>query len=161
MSPAAELFDKYSELVALRMEVGTAAHSVRERLQRLAARFPGALRELDALPFDELARRKDAVKRAMDSGDAAPWMDRMARYHRLLSGALVAKRWLSRRGSDEDRAGAFENDNAATDAIAWRDSLDEVSRPPDGRLSTLALRRVARERDEDDEIVRTSLLRAV
>lgn len=88
---ARDLLAKYRELEALRRHAreGTLADP-RPRLRALAARFPGALRELDRLPDDELRARIRALS-ADDVALAPPsWLEPLARYHAALCRALGA-----------------------------------------------------------------------
>src|SRR4051812_9379411 len=64
--------------------------SDRARLRALANEFPGALRELDPLPTDEIARRAAAL----ESGARESWMDWLGDFHDLMRVALEVKRTL-------------------------------------------------------------------
>ena len=113
-----------------------AEHDPQRRLAALAARFPGALRELDDLPLDEISRRIDDLARAhRDPSHARPWMHAMTRFHALARGALFAKRSLA------DGASA----HWPAEAHPWRDDLARVQRPPRGRLMDLVYERLATE----------------
>lgn len=74
--------------------------------RRLAARFPGALKELDRLPLDEIDRRAAELGEAARSGAVAPWMRAALAYHAALREMLAAKR----RG---ERVEACEGTNGA------------------------------------------------
>jgi hypothetical protein len=85
-----EMVAKYDEIARLRR--GDADGSIvdpRPAMRALAARFPGALRELDRLTMAEIERRlahlRD-VKRAVT--DEAPWVALVARFHRLMRDEL-------------------------------------------------------------------------
>jgi hypothetical protein len=96
MFAAAEAFErltrKYAELLALRAEA-LSAEEARPRLRALAREFPGALRELDALPMAELERRHRAFVAAAQTGTAGEaWMVWMVAYHDALRLALAHKR---------------------------------------------------------------------
>lgn len=92
-------------------------------LRAFAAEWPGALRELDALPTDEIERRAHACEVAED----APWIAWMARYHELMRAALAIRRGDEAvRASDEDFARA-------------------VRRPRHGRLNVVIFAELARE----------------
>jgi hypothetical protein len=87
-----KLTRKYAELLALRAEP-LSAEQARPRLRALAREFPGALRELDALPMAELERRHRASAAAAQTGTAGePWMLWMIAYHDALRVALTHKR---------------------------------------------------------------------
>lgn len=149
-----ELRSKYVEMLAMRVEHERGTEDVREvrgRMGRLAATFPGALREIDELPLVEIRRRVRALTRVLGEGTApAPWMIAMARFHALTRGALVAKRWLrGRKRVDDLVAARFVRDVAglpfASDALAWRKELDVIASPPHGRLMGAVFRRLAKE----------------
>lgn len=94
----------------------------RAQLRAFAAEWPGALRELDTLPTDEIARRA----RACADGDDEPWMAWMARYHALMRAALAI-----RRGDD---AGDIDDEFARA-----------VRQPRHGRLNVVVFARLASE----------------
>jgi hypothetical protein len=96
MTPAAlaPLAAKYRRMLALRH----AGAGDRAALRALAADFPGALRELDTLPTDEIARRAEATA----AGVFEPWMEWMLAYHALMRAALLLKRRLAAGGSVDD-----------------------------------------------------------
>lgn len=87
------LADKYATLAAMRRSE-EAGEPPRENAfyQRLAARFPGALKELDRLRLDEIERRAIALAEAASGGDQADWMVAVAAYHARLRELLAAKR---------------------------------------------------------------------
>jgi hypothetical protein len=133
----AELRSKYEEMRSLRVNAGG---DPRPRLAALAARFPGALRELDALPLDEIDRRIDALSRAeTEPGSAETWMHAMTRLHALARGILFAKRSIG--DAPSARTGWPD------EARVWGDDLARVARPPRGRLMDLVYERLATELD--------------
>ncbi len=147
-----ELAGKYAEIVRLRLEHAAGdATDPRPSLARLAARFPGALREIDALPLAVLTARHDALLRAAEDPAAhAPWMSATIHFHRLARGALGAKRWLrGKKQVDAPLRAAFEEALVAgtldRDASAWSERLQEVAAPPRGRITALVLARLAEE----------------
>lgn len=104
-------------------------------MARLAARYPGALRELDALPLAAIRSRIAALSRAeRDASRVARWMIAQSRFHSLARGALAAKRWLAERKGGLPHA-----------ASAWKADLDRIAKPPRGRLMDLVHARVAAE----------------
>jgi hypothetical protein len=147
----ARLRDKYERMLKLRHDhmADTEPPDVRAHLKRLAEEFPGALREIDELPVEELRRRIDALAEAeRDAGSIAPWMTATHLYHALTRGALCAKKWLAGRkivGASE-RA-AFESEAGALcyaeDARAWAEDLSHIAAPPRGRLTELVFARMA------------------
>jgi hypothetical protein len=119
----------------------------RDAFRRVAARFPGALRELDATPADVLGARAAAVEAALAAhlrGDPPPpdarWIDVVLDFHETLRRALAVKLWLARR---------IGKDGAVTDAVLAearaqfpdggvdRALLERHHHPPGGRVLNL------------------------
>lgn len=145
-----ELFGKYSEMLRLRREDAEGSGGdPRRALLRLAHRFPGALRELDEHPMEVLESRHAALDRARSGAVVQPWMVASARFHRLMRGALAAKRWLrGRRDVDEAVIASFRETlpslSCPADAALWGDDLRALVSPPRGRMSEVVLGRVGR-----------------
>jgi len=143
---------KYVEMLSMRMEHRSGDEDearARERMARLAARFPGALRELDELEL-RVIRARIAGLDAVLAGRAEieEWMEAIATFHSLARGALHAKRWLGgRKRVDAALASAYERQAAqfefSNDALRWSRALDRIARPPRGRLLDLIFARVA------------------
>jgi hypothetical protein len=132
--PLSDLRAKYEEMLALR-RAGHAGDP-RPRLRALAARFPGALREIDELPLDRIEQRISELARAeRDPSGATPWMRAMARFHALTRGVLFVKKNLGAPGA------------WPVEAELWRADVARVARPPRGRLMDLVYERLARELD--------------
>ena len=94
-----ELRAKYEEMRALRV-TDDGSYDPRERMAALAARFPGALREIDTLPLDEIERRIEALTQAeRDPARASKWMLAQLRFHALVRDYLHAKRSRDPAGS--------------------------------------------------------------
>jgi hypothetical protein len=93
----AALREKYEEMRELR-RTDDGSYDPRERMAALAARFPGALREIDTLPLEEIERRISALANAeRDPSHAMPWMRAQSRFHELVRAALATTRernWL-------------------------------------------------------------------
>ena len=145
----ADLRLKYEEMLRLR-----ALHDAgdeldpRRAMAALAARFPGALREIDELPLVEIRARIDALRTAEGDGSRVVlWMRAIHRFHALTRGALCAKRWLA--GAKTADVNAFARDLPtlcyADDARAWSGDLDKIARPPRGRITDLVFARIATE----------------
>jgi hypothetical protein len=84
---------KYQVMSELRAAgAGDETPEDRAALKALAAEFPGALRELDTLATDEIARRAQALEGAAESGQPEAWMQWMHAYHRLMRDALRVRR---------------------------------------------------------------------
>lgn len=134
----AALAEKYREMIALRAERGPRDD---RRLRRLAARFPGALRELDRRTDASLAERLDACERALEGNEPPPWAELQLAFHGWMRLALA----LRAAGARElEAARAFATTYAPTLAgDPPREMLDDARlaqlvRPPDGRLSRAA-----------------------
>jgi hypothetical protein len=147
---------KYVEMLAMRMEDAAAEEEterVRVRMAELAARFPGALREIDELPMDEIRRRIAVLEEVLSGARRAePWMTAMARFHALARGALCAKRWLAgRRRVDALTEQAFEcaaeGLRFPVEARLWVRELDVLANPPRGRVTDAVFERLAEELD--------------
>lgn len=140
---------KYAEIRSLRDGAAAGDDPPSDRLARLAAEFPGALRELDDCALEHVRAREAELDRAAAAGGtAAPWMIATALFHRTMRGALAAKRWLGgRRSVDEEIRAAFRAAAATLafpeDAATWAADLEQIARPPRGRLSVAAFARVA------------------
>ena len=128
-------------MAALRASLPAAAGgapdaAARAELKSLAREFPGALRELDTLPTDEIDRRL----LALESGEAAPWMRIMSRYHVLMRAALHIKA-RHRDGADLARLAV----EAGVDDLFAR----AVAKPAHGRLMVPVFDRLAEEESVD------------
>ena len=145
----ADLRAKYEEMLRLRLLHSSSDEpDPRRAMAALAGRFPGALREIDALPLPEIRARIDALRAAeSDTSRAAPWMRATARFHALTRGALSAKRWLA--GGKAPDAQAFARDlpslRHVDDARQWSANLEDIARPPRGRILDLVFARIAAE----------------
>lgn len=128
----AELVDKYRVLAALRERresLEREGHSGipdderasrREAMAQVAARFPGALRELDTFGSDEISQRIDALESCLSGqGEAPQWAQATAMMHVALREALALRR-------GEALSGAFWP--------ADDDTRARLIRPPSGRL---------------------------
>jgi hypothetical protein len=145
-----DLRRKYAEIVRLRSADAEAA-APRAAMAALAREFPGALRETDELPMDELERRLEELDAAFaDPARARRWIATMARFHALARGALAAKRWLAgRRVVTAEVREAFCAEVAsfehAVEAAAWASELDRLASPSRGRVSAVVFERLAGE----------------
>ena len=151
----ASLRTKYERLLALRQlhdrakgDASFVEPDPRGEMTSLARTWPGALRELDALPIDVIRARIAELDRALhDATRIERWMIAQDSFHRLARGALSAKRWLGKR---KRITPAIRQDFAAhapREARAWRDALADIASPPRGRLMDLVHARVAAELD--------------
>jgi len=128
---------KYETLAILRRDRerdGTLAS--RSTLRALAREFPGALRELDTLPLDEIDRRaRDLSEAALGRSEPEAWMIWMAAYHATMRAALLVRTRLIKRVPLEAEgrvaAWAAERSTVPVDEAFVR----SVARPPGGRLN--------------------------
>jgi len=145
-----------SDLVALARKYRTLAElrraqqmlsrdDVRTPLQNLAREFPGALRELDLLPLDEIDRRFERLEAAALRGSVEPWMGWMHAYHLTMRAALGVKRRLAgQRVVAEATALEIAAEVSAESGVGLdAEFVQAVARPPQGRINVLVLRRLA------------------
>ncbi len=161
-----DLVDKYEALVELRRQrdallaqgqrrfVGEAAGLRRAALRRLAARFPGALRELESDPRT-LAGRLALLQHGLRTTPRVSppqWAVLSLQYHLFLREALAIKRWLSQKRQRMPAAAQLRDDFSAWFACceervrplsAASDLLLRYQRPPGGRISELVLQELA------------------
>jgi len=109
------------------------------RLRALATEFPGALRELDALPMEELLARASALEAVGLGAAVEPWMTAMAGYHALMRAALG----IRRAGGDPAAVLAeVEALRSATGITLDELDLAAIARPPRGRLGVFVFGRL-------------------
>ena len=157
----ANLRAKYEEMLRLRLlHAAGDEPDPRRAMAKLAGEFPGALREIDELPLDDIRARLHALE-AAETAEAPvlPWMVATARFHALTRGALCAKSWLAgRRAVTDATREAFAREAMALcwgeDALAWTEELHRVASPPRGRITALVFGRIAAELGTDDAGVR-------
>lgn len=126
-------------MAALRASgAGDGDAEARAVLRAFAAEWPGALKELDTLPTDEIERRVQACRAGADE----PWMAWMARYHALVRAALAL-----RRGERPDD----EVDDAFVRA---------VQKPRHGRINVIVFAELAREFTRDPKEIWDALFPA-
>lgn len=140
------LLRKYTAIQRLRESASGSEPAVaKAEMRALADEFPGALRELDRLELPAIALRVEELERALASGIAAPWMHQMAAFHSELRAALALKRVLGSRAraaeADLESACRQVSESLAQDCPI--DLAREVLAREDGRLSQLAIERVA------------------
>ncbi|MBK6535908.1 MAG: hypothetical protein IPF99_42160 [Deltaproteobacteria bacterium] len=131
---------KYRSLHSLRVaHQHDGAAPDRARLRALATEFPGALRELDALPTEEILARVGALEAVGRGAVVEPWMTAMAGYHALMRAALGIKR----AGGDPTAVRA-EVDALRSATGITLDELDlaAIARPPRGRLGVFVFGRL-------------------
>jgi hypothetical protein len=138
----ASLRAKYVEMKRLRDAAAAGAQGdPRPAMRALAARFPGALREIDELAIETIEARIASLDRALEEPAAiAPWMIALCRYHALLRIALRIRRDVAERSLGAARD--WVRDHAPAAGIDDQ-LLGALLRPPEGRLSRVVLARVA------------------
>lgn len=149
------LAGKYRQLAALwRANLLDNSPAARAAFRPIADEFPGALRELQRVPLEELERRAEALERAAEAGRAEPWMEWMHSYHQLMRAALHIKRQLGGRAAVSDIEATALADQAGARAGVTVDIefVRAVAAPPDGRLGVVVFERLGvlfgRGRDE-------------
>jgi hypothetical protein len=137
---------KYRALAELRRaQHHVVDDDVRIPLRQLAREFPGALRELDSLPLEEIDRRVEQLEQAAWRGGVEPWMEWMHQYHSTMRAALHIKRRLAGRRALSDVA-ALDIAVEVRRAFGVRcdaEFVHAVARPPEGRINVLVFRRLA------------------
>lgn len=141
----ARLADKYARMAELRRAHprGGAEADPRE-LRALATEFPGALRELDRLPTNEIDRRARSLRVAAAGGAREPWMSLVASYHAALRSALRSRA----RAADPSRAQV---------PVATRERAEDPGPSRRGMVAR-ALESVARQHDTSVDEVRSLVL---
>lgn len=150
------LRDKYERMLALRATHWRARSDPsfeepdpRAEMARLARDYPGALREIDTLPFEVIVTRLEALETAeRQPSRVERWMIAQVTFHRYARGALAAKRWLAGRKTMTLRLHvafleAIQTMPEGGEATLFADELAAIARPPQGRLMTLVYAKVA------------------
>jgi hypothetical protein len=144
----AALADKYRALALLRRAKARGEPPPNKAFFRtLAARFPGALRELDTVPLADLDDRADALERAArDPAAFQPWMGWLHGYHAWMRAALALKPRLAALALDADLAARLAGEISNRTGLAVDPAfVHAVAAPPGGRVRTVVLACVARE----------------
>ena len=151
-----ELLEKFREMRELREhDARGTLEDPRPRLRRLADRFPGALREIDEHPMEEIDARIAALE--LQLGEAArapvPWMIATYHYHRELRSRLRIKRWLAgRRTVDGALREQFAREHASEpELLRMEGDIAGIARPVGQRLSLDALAAAARRMGVTDD----------
>ena len=160
------LRDKYLEIKRLRDEDAAGlAHDPKAEMAELARRFPGALRECDELPMEEIERRLVVLEAALERRKPAPeWVALQIAYHGWMRAALRIKRLAAGRGVDEAVVVLREL------TLSYRQEPDEpplssfdeptlcaILEPSEGRLNPWVYARVAEQHGVDADQVRRAL----
>ncbi len=146
---------KYEQLLALHDAVPERSPARRKAMDEVARRFPGALREWQALPPAELQARLDAVRSWLsgnpDSVALPDWVLYGAALHAWLRWLLALRKYALSHGagaSDADWLAAAQDLAAEINEPSLLAYLTpalraQVARPPLGQLSRLAYAAVA------------------
>lgn len=160
------LRDKYLEIKRLRDEAAAGLDvDPKREMAALARRFPGALRECDELPIDEIERRLAVLERAVAQVEPAPeWVALQISYHGWMRAVLRIKR-LARGRKAVDAAAVLrefaQSYRAAPDEppLARFDeaAVAAILEPSDGRLNPWVYARVAAHHGVPPARVRSAL----
>ena len=156
------LCGKYEKLCDLRERQQTDV-APRAELVALAAAFPGALRELDCLPWEELEHRANALRAVLDGrAQVERWMVLQIGYHGFMRAVLRIRRLIL----EQERS-------AAPQPLAYSPALDEpplerfdasalaaIRKPPRGRLNPWVVAEVARDHAVTEACIENALWRA-
>lgn len=156
------LCGKYEKLCDLRRRQQSDV-APRDELAALAFAFPGALRELDCLPWEELEQRVNALREVLEGrAEVARWMVLQISYHGFMRAVLRIRRLLL----EQERS-------AAVQPLAYTPALDEpalerfdaqamavIRKPPRGRLNPWVLAEVARDNAVTEACIENALWRA-
>ena len=157
------LADKYRVMRRMRDEAQLCEMAAARRdMAALAARFPGALRELDELPPALLETRLHAIEVAIEQAEPQRWMLLQAGYHGFMRAALRIRRLI--RAYDGplsllELAGAcyVPAEDEPPLARFGQAELGVIAKPPGGRLNPWVFAQVARDHDTSPEAVRSAL----
>lgn len=138
---------KYESLCDLRQRQESSV-APRAELAALAAAFPGALRELDCLPMEELEQRRSMLRAVLEgAAQVERWMLLQIAYHGCMRAVLRIRRLqLEQERSEQAQVIDFEPlpDEPAIESFDAQD-LAAIRKPPGGRLNPWVLARVARD----------------
>lgn len=148
---------KYRTLLALRHErERTGEVAERAILRALSNEFPGALRELDRMPLDEIERRASALEAASTTDGGEPWMHWLAAYHALVRAALFVKSRGKACSADEGEVARAASAHASIEVSAA--FVREMRAPRGGRVSEAVLyelsARFAAPRQQIEDVVK-------
>lgn len=146
-----DLHDKYTLLLALHRQEPARTAARRQAMVEVAARFPGSLREWQALPEPELAQRRDQLAHWLDAATLPesfpPWVAYSLDLHAWLR-LILRLRQLPRDLPESDRLAAAHRICDELDA-PWLhpaitpELLAHVDHPARGQLTQIAYVQVA------------------
>jgi hypothetical protein len=155
------LCGKYEKLCELRQRQQSDV-APREEMVALAAAFPGALRELDCLPWEELEHRANVLRAVLEGrAQVERWMMLQIGYHGFMRAVLRIRRLLlEQERSAEPQPVAY---TPALDEPAWErfdeQALVMIRKPPRGRLNPWVLTQVARDHAVTEACIENALWR--
>jgi hypothetical protein len=142
------LCGKYEKLCDLRQRQLSDV-APRAEMVALASAFPGALRELDCLPMEELERRSRALHAVVEGrAQVEQWMVLQIAYHGFMRAVLRIRRLLLAREQLGDDSAALAYEAAADEPALERfdaEALGMIRKPPRGRLNPWVIAQIARE----------------
>jgi hypothetical protein len=155
------LCGKYEKLCDLRQRQQTDV-APRAELVALASAFPGALRELDCLPVEELERRAALLRAVLDDrAQVERWMVLQISYHGFMRAVLRIRRLL-----------LVVQDGSESQSLAYTPALDEpelqrfdaealavIRKPPGGRLNPWVVTQVAKDHAVSEACIENALWR--
>lgn len=165
----AGLRDKYVEIKRLRDAAAAGQpNAPRAVLAALARRFPGALRELDQLPMEDIERRLNALQVLVrEGGDVPQWVALQVGYHAWMRLALRIRRCAIAHVG-EGRAHAILRElsvsyrPAPDEPELWRldhATIESILKPHGGRLNPWVFSRVAQLHAVEPSAVERALFR--
>ncbi len=126
----AALAEKYETLAAMRRaHDGGQPAPPRGEIRAFAARFPGALFELDTLPLDIIDGRARALRLATGGAGPVtilPWMMWMVRYHALVRADLARRRAGRSASGPRTRATSLAIATIAAESAATVDEVESA-----------------------------------
>jgi hypothetical protein len=135
-----ELLSKYRRMRRMRLEdEATPGADQRGAMRALAADFPGALREIDERPLEQIEARIAALEGALEGGPLPPWTAPVAGYHRLLRAALRIRRAAPKSLPEEERRRAAREAGRALSPPVEGCWAEAPLTPPEGRLTALVI----------------------
>jgi len=143
-----DLREKYVRLRELRASKADRPPTKAE-LRAVADRWPGALAEIDRLADSTLLDRIAALDAAIAGGDTPLWARAWVLAHRRLRGALAIKAKL---------AGLRSEGELPEESGLYASRVEEIRRPPNGKLTDLVFADVARDLGLPAETMRALLL---
>ncbi|MCA9600471.1 MAG: hypothetical protein R3A78_14195 [Polyangiales bacterium] len=144
----AELRAAYETVRRLRAaQLADPAFEATAEIQALASKHPGMLRVLERLPPGELDRRIDELRAIRDPSTSPPWMRCAVSFHGWMRASLRVR--STARGALEPVVVVAKGYVAGPDEPSleeWNsEALSALLAPPEGRMTTFVLGRVAAE----------------